>query len=51
MQVPLQDDVARSKDVRHSQADISKAASKLKYAPEYRIPEGIARAMPWYLRN
>jgi UDP-N-acetylglucosamine 4-epimerase len=41
----------RPGDVRHSQADISKAASKLKYAPEYRIAEGIARAMPWYLGN
>ena len=39
----------RSGDVRHSQADISKAASKLGYAPEYRIVEGIAKAMPWYL--
>ena len=39
----------RSGDVRHSQADISKAASKLGYAPEYRIKEGIVKAMPWYL--
>ena len=39
----------RPGDVRHSQADISKAASKLGYTPEYRIKEGIAKAMPWYL--
>jgi UDP-N-acetylglucosamine 4-epimerase len=39
----------RPGDVRHSQADIGKAASKLGYAPEFRIQEGIARAMPWYL--
>ena len=39
----------RPGDVRHSQADISKAASNLGYAPEYRIGEGIAKAMPWYL--
>ena len=39
----------RPGDVRHSQADISKAFSKLGYAPEYRINEGIAKAMPWYL--
>jgi UDP-N-acetylglucosamine 4-epimerase len=39
----------RPGDVRHSQADISKAASKLGYAPEYRIKEGIVKAMPWYL--
>ena len=41
----------RPGDVRHSQADISKAASRLGYAPEYRIQEGIAKAMPWYLQN
>lgn len=39
----------RAGDVRHSQADISKAANKLGYAPEYRIMDGIAKAMPWYL--
>ncbi|MCW8194196.1 Vi polysaccharide biosynthesis UDP-N-acetylglucosaminuronic acid C-4 epimerase TviC [Proteobacteria bacterium 005FR1] len=39
----------RAGDVRHSQADISKAATKLGYSPEYRIREGIAKAMPWYL--
>lgn len=38
-------------DVRHSQADIGKAASKLGYAPEYRITQGIAKAMPWYIEN
>src|SRR5690554_7314157 len=41
----------RPGDVRHSQADIGKAAGKLGYAPEYRIREGIARAMPWYLEH
>lgn len=41
----------RAGDVRHSQADIGKAASKLGYAPEFRIFEGIARAMPWYLEH
>lgn len=41
----------RAGDVRHSQADISKAASKLGYAPEYRIMDGIAKAMPWYIEN
>lgn len=39
----------RPGDVRHSQADIGKAACKLGYAPEYRISEGITKAMPWYL--
>lgn len=41
----------RAGDVRHSQADISKAASKLGYAPEFRIMEGIAKAMPWYISH
>jgi len=41
----------RPGDVRHSQADIGKAAGKLGYAPEFRIREGIAKAMPWYLEN
>lgn len=41
----------RAGDVRHSQADISKAADKLGYAPEFRIMEGIAKAMPWYVEN
>lgn len=39
----------RAGDVRHSQADISKAANKLGYAPEYRIMDGIAKAMTWYI--
>ena len=38
----------RAGDVRHSQADVSKAVNNLGYAPEYRILEGIAKAMPWY---
>ena len=41
----------RAGDVRHSQADISKAANKLGYVPEYRIMDGIAKAMPWYIEN
>ncbi|MFC3150314.1 NAD-dependent epimerase/dehydratase family protein [Litoribrevibacter euphylliae] len=35
-------------DVRHSQANISKAQSRLGYQPSYRIKEGISIAMPWY---
>ncbi len=41
----------RAGDVRHSQADVSKAESKLGYAPQYRISEGITKAMPWYIEN
>lgn len=38
----------RAGDVRHSQADVSKAVNNLGYAPEYRILAGISKAMPWY---
>lgn len=38
----------RAGDVRHSQADVTKAVTNLGYAPEYRILQGICKAMPWY---
>ncbi|MDP5129828.1 MAG: NAD-dependent epimerase/dehydratase family protein [Paraglaciecola sp.] len=41
----------RAGDVRHSQANISKAKEKLGYLPEFRIMDGIAKAMPWYIEN
>ena len=41
----------RSGDVRHSQADISKAQDKLGYVPEYRIKEGVDKAMAWYIES
>ncbi len=40
----------RAGDVRHSQADISKAKNKLDYEPEFRILEGIQKAMTWYIK-
>ncbi len=39
----------RKGDVRHSQADISKAADLLGYAPTHRIAEGLREAMDWYV--
>lgn len=39
----------RAGDVRHSQADISKAERLLGYAPMYPLREGIREAMPWYV--
>lgn len=39
----------RAGDVRHSQADISKAKTVLGYAPEFDIYAGVNKAMPWYL--
>ena len=39
----------RAGDVRHSQADISKAAQLLGYAPTHRFADGVAAALPWYV--
>jgi UDP-N-acetylglucosamine/UDP-N-acetylgalactosamine 4-epimerase len=41
----------RPGDVRHSQADISKAGALLGYAPTHRIGEGLKQAMDWYIRD
>ncbi|GHE80455.1 NAD-dependent epimerase/dehydratase family protein [Thalassotalea profundi] len=41
----------RAGDVRHSQADISKANTLLGYEPEYRIQQGITKAMKWYVSH
>ncbi|MEZ8582880.1 Vi polysaccharide biosynthesis UDP-N-acetylglucosaminuronic acid C-4 epimerase TviC [Vibrio splendidus] len=40
----------RAGDVRHSQADISKAKTLLGYEPEFTIQQGIDKAMPWYIK-
>lgn len=48
-QAPVYQDF-RAGDVRHSQADVSKARKLLGYAPEFVIKDGIAKAMPWYVR-
>lgn len=40
----------RRGDVRHSEADISKARTQLGYAPTHDIAAGIEAALPWYLR-
>ncbi|RUO37101.1 Vi polysaccharide biosynthesis UDP-N-acetylglucosaminuronic acid C-4 epimerase TviC [Aliidiomarina taiwanensis] len=37
-------------DVRHSQADISKAKKLLGYRPSHKISDGIRESMPWYKR-
>lgn len=41
----------RPGDVRHSQADISKAKHALGYKPDLNISQGIEKAMPWYIAN
>lgn len=40
----------RAGDVRHSQADISKAKHNLGFNPEFTITQGIEQAMPWYIK-
>lgn len=40
----------RAGDVRHSQADITKIQNALGYEPQFDIIQGIAKAMPWYVR-
>lgn len=41
----------RAGDVRHSQADITKAKRLLGYAPTHRMAEGLRAAMPWYVNH
>ncbi len=41
----------RAGDVRHSQADISKAQTLLDYQPTHKISEGMDEAMDWYVES
>jgi UDP-N-acetylglucosamine 4-epimerase len=41
----------RAGDVRHSQADVSKAVRLLGYEPTHDIDAGLADAMPWYVER
>ncbi|EPR7483568.1 NAD-dependent epimerase/dehydratase family protein [Vibrio alginolyticus] len=41
----------RAGDVRHSQANISKASEILSYSPKYRIMDGVVQAMSWYIEH
>lgn len=41
----------RTGDVLHSQADISKAAHLLGYAPTHSVEVGLETAMAWYMKN
>ncbi|MDH5918930.1 NAD-dependent epimerase/dehydratase family protein [Vibrio splendidus] len=47
--VPINRDF-RDGDVRHSQANISKAQKNLGYEPGFKIQDGINKAMPWYIK-
>ena len=39
---------ARPGDVRHSQADISRARAELGYRPDVSTEEGLRRTVEWY---
>ena len=41
----------RAGDVRHSLADISKAASLLGYQPDFSVVTGLDKAAEWYIKN
>lgn len=41
----------RAGDIKHSNADISKARKMLGYDPEYSFEKGIALAIDWYKKN
>jgi UDP-N-acetylglucosamine/UDP-N-acetylgalactosamine 4-epimerase len=41
----------RAGDVRHSQADISKAANRLGYAPTHTVVQGLEEALEWYVQD
>jgi len=41
----------RQGDVRHSQANIDKAKRLLGYNPEYKVRDGLAEAIDWYVGN
>lgn len=41
----------RSGDIKHSNADISKAKKNLEYDPEFDFKKGIKLAINWYIKN
>lgn len=41
----------REGDVRHSEADISKARLRLGFEPTHRVQDGLAEALPWYIQR
>lgn len=41
----------RAGDVRHSQADVSKAHNLLGYQPTHRLAEGLVEACDWYVKH
>jgi nucleoside-diphosphate-sugar epimerase len=48
---PPQFQAQREGDVKHSQADIAKAASLLGYGPRYTIDDGLRTTIDWFKRS
>jgi UDP-N-acetylglucosamine/UDP-N-acetylgalactosamine 4-epimerase len=48
---PVQFGPFREGDIRHSLADVSRAAEHLGYAPTHTAREGLSEALDWYVRN
>jgi len=48
--IPIYKDF-RAGDVRHSQANISKAKALLNYHPEYKIEQGMNETVDWYFKK
>ncbi len=46
--LPAKHGTARSGDVRHSQAEISRARSELGFEPRVALDEGLGRTLEWY---
>ena len=42
---------ARAGDIKHSWADVSRAADVIGYRPRVRFREGLAKAFAWYKEN
>jgi len=38
-------------DIKHSQADITKAKEKLKYVPKFDVKTGMQKTVEWYINN
>ena len=41
----------RAGDIRHSQADVTKAQQLLNYVPQYRVGDGIEKTVAWYVKK
>jgi nucleoside-diphosphate-sugar epimerase len=49
--LPIIYDAARSGDIKHSLADISKAKEKLGYEPKFDLTKGLTETIAWYQKQ